>query len=231
MNIAYAISTVIVFAASSNIHAHSVERMEDRHHVESSVLDPSSHGLPDHDVPQIGIVRTRRNLLAYRTVGVGYVGEFKEPRALAVDKAQNSMADEVATAVQDMYADEQQLETNGLPQPLTAAPPSFEELELKLFFKKFASIHIWFLVFGLPTAVLALSQWVARRPSNSEKQWSINKELTFSYQLDQANRGTWMKGLFDVGLNARLRAEANEATKDADKGAFKALLSTEPCSI
>jgi len=214
------IAIVNVLAAISNTHALSVEHMEG--HVESRAFDPSSYGLPDHDVPH----KTRHNLLSYKTVGVGSIGESTEP-ALAVDKMQNSVADEVATAAQEMYTGAQQLESSGLPQVLTPAPPSFEQLELNFVFNKWASIHIWLLVFGSPTAALALSQWVARRPSHSEKQKSINKELTFSYQLDQATRGTWMKGLFEVGLNARLQAEANDATNNGDK----ALLSSEPSSV
>jgi len=221
------IAIVHVFAAISNTRALSVEHMED--HVESTALDPSSYGLPDHDVPQ----RTRHNLLlitdqdvSSKTVGVGSIGEFKEP-ASVVDKMQNGVADEVAAAAQEMNAGEQQLESSGLPQALTVAPPSFEQLELNFLFKQSASIHIWLLVCGSPMAALALSQWVARRPSHSEKQRSINKELTFSYQLDQATRGTWMKGLFEVGLNARLQAEANDATNNGDT----ALLSSEPSSV
>jgi len=223
-------SIVIVFAASSNSHALPVEHIEEHNIMESRVLDPSSYGSLDHDVPQIGTVKTRHNLLSHRTVGIGYVGEFKEPPAFAVDKMQTSMADEVqqlATAAQEMYTGEQQLESKGFPQALPAARPTVESLEVDSFFKQWASIHIWLVVLGLPAAVLALSQWVVRRPSNSEKQRSINAELTFSYQLDQATRGTWMKGLFEVGLNARLRAEANDATKDADK----ALLCSEPSSV
>eukprot|EP00746_Dinoflagellata_sp_MGD_P019980 gnl/MRDRNA2_/MRDRNA2_146449_c0_seq1.p1 gnl/MRDRNA2_/MRDRNA2_146449_c0~~gnl/MRDRNA2_/MRDRNA2_146449_c0_seq1.p1 ORF type:complete len:217 (-),score=29.20 gnl/MRDRNA2_/MRDRNA2_146449_c0_seq1:94-744(-) len=214
------IAIMNVFAALSNTHALSVGHQED--HVESRAFDPSYHRLPDHDVPH----RTRQNPLSYKTVGVRSVGEFKEP-AFAVDKMQNIVADEVAMAAQEIYAGEQQLELSGLPQALTAAPPSFEELKLNFVFKQLASIHIWLVIFGSPLAVLAFSQWAARRPSHSEKQRSINKELTFSYQLDQATRGTWMKGLFEVGLNARLQAEANHATNNGDK----VLLSSEPSIV